>query len=239
MRLGGLPVLRALDLTVSPGEVLGVVGPNGSGKTTLLRVLATLLRPRRGSGMVLGEPLGTDGVRRIRPGIGLAGHQPSLWPDLTLRENLVAITRLGGQDEVAADEALYRVGLSAAAGRLAGRSSHGMRRRVDLARLLLTRPRLVLLDEATAGLDRSATALVDSVVSARARCRRGGGARVARPRAPWGVRHPVGRDRRWCGAQPRRKSMTEPMTGTAPIRSDVVAGRAAGPAPPIDRDRPS
>ncbi len=166
VRLGGLPVLRALDLTVSPGEVLGVVGPNGSGKTTLLRVLATLLRPRRGSGMVLGEPLGTDGVRRIRPGIGLAGHQPSLWPDLTLRENLVAITRLGGQDEVAADEALYRVGLSAAAGRMAGRSSNGMRRRVDLARLLLTRPRLVLLDEATAGLDRSATALVDSVVSA-------------------------------------------------------------------------
>ena len=165
VRLGRVSVLQDVNLVVSPGEVLGVVGPNGSGKTTLLRVLATLLRPRRGSGTVFGAALGSNDVRRVRPAIGLAGHQPSLWADLTLRENLVAIARLRGQDEVAADEALYRVGLTAAGGRQAGRSSHGMRRRLDLARLLLTRPRLVLLDEATAGLDRSARVLVDSVVA--------------------------------------------------------------------------
>ncbi len=165
VRLGRLPVLRGVDFLVSPGESVGIVGPNGSGKTTLLRVLATLLRPGGGSGTVLGATLGTDQVRRVRLRIGLAGHEPALWNELTLRENLVAIARLCGLDETAADDALYRVGLSGAGGRAAGRSSHGMRRRIDLARLLLTRPRLVLLDEAAAGLDRSARVLVDAVVA--------------------------------------------------------------------------
>jgi heme exporter protein A len=165
VRLGRLPVLRGVDFMVSPGEAVGVVGPNGSGKTTLLRVLATLQRPVGGSGTVLGAPLGSGEVRRIRPRIGLAGHQPALWADLTLRENLVAIARLGGLGEASADEALYRVGLSGAGARPAGHSSHGMRRRVDLARLLLTRPRFVLLDEAAAGLDRAARVLVDAVVA--------------------------------------------------------------------------
>ena len=91
MRLGRLPVLRGVNFMVSPGEAVGVVGPNGSGKTTLLRVLATLLRPGGGSGTVLGAPLGTDQVRRVRRRIGLAEHQPALWNELTLRENLMAI----------------------------------------------------------------------------------------------------------------------------------------------------
>ncbi|HEU4916586.1 MAG TPA: ATP-binding cassette domain-containing protein [Acidimicrobiia bacterium] len=162
--LGGLVVLRGISLSIGPAEVLGIAGPNGSGKTTLLRLLATLARPDQGSGRVLGATLGTAEVYAIRHDIGLIGHVPALIQELTLRENLQHAARLAGEDVSRIDRALRVVGLEAAADRKVGQSSHGMLRRAETARLLLTRPRLLLLDEAFSGLDISARELIDTLV---------------------------------------------------------------------------
>lgn len=174
--LGGGPVLRSVDMALSPGEVVGITGLNGSGKTTLIRVLATLTRLDSGSGRVLGADLATPAIFEVRPLIGMIGHTPALIPELTLSENLGHVCRLAGVDQGKVMPVLDVVGLAAAADRRAQASSFGMRRRVEVAQLLLTRPRLLLLDEAVAGLDDSArdliAALVDRTVTA------GGGAVV-------------------------------------------------------------
>ena len=169
------PVLRGVDLSVSAGEAVGLTGGNGSGKSTLLRVLATLLAPRSGTGHVLGARLGTREVERVRPAIELVGHTPALYPRLTLAENLRFWCRLSGRDVDATGTALEVVGLDRAADRPAGRCSHGMLRRAELARVWLASPRLLLLDEAHAGLDRSSAALVDLLVT---EVRRRGGCAV-------------------------------------------------------------
>ncbi|RBM17445.1 transcriptional regulator [Prauserella sp. PE36] len=159
-----VPVLRGLTLGVTAGESVGVVGANGSGKSTLLRVLATLLAPVRGHGRVLGAELGTDEIFAVRPGIALVGHVPSLYPRLTLRENLRFLARLTGRREQAADDALESVGLAPAGDRRAEVCSQGMLRRAELARVLLAQPRLLLLDEAHAGLDDGSIGLVEFVI---------------------------------------------------------------------------
>ncbi len=153
------PILRGVDLQVEAGEVLGIVGANGSGKTTLLRVLATLIAPSRGSVRILGLP-----PEAARPQIELIGHTPALYPELTLGENLRFVARLTGRPTDEVDTYLVRVGLTGAGDRRADRSSHGMQRRVEFARALLRRPQVLLLDEAHAGLDAEARALVDHVV---------------------------------------------------------------------------
>lgn len=169
------PVLRGLDFTLAAGECLGVVGPNGSGKSTLLRVLATLLAPVSGQGHVLGARLGSPECATIRRHIELIGHDDALYRRLTLRENLRFVARLTGRSRATADRALDAVGLAGASDRTAQQCSQGMRRRAELARVLLTRPRLLLLDEAHAGLDPSALSLVEAVVD---QVRSGGGACV-------------------------------------------------------------
>lgn len=165
------PVLRGLDLLLHGGEVLGVLGANGSGKTTLLHVLAMLIAPTTGRGEVLGAQLGTRGCA-VPPGIALVGHQPALYPQLSLAENLRFVARLTGRDAAAADQTLVAVGLGGASHRRAESCSRGMQRRAELARVLLTAPSLLLLDEVHAGLDRDAVGIVDEVV-ARV-CARGG-----------------------------------------------------------------
>lgn len=159
------PVLRGLDLEVRPGEVLGVLGANGSGKTTLLHLLATLIAPSAGSGHVLGAALGSPDCAAVRPRIALIGHLPALYPQLSLAENLRFVARLTGRTEAAADRALVTVGLEGAAQRRAESCSQGMQRRAELARVLLTAPSLLLLDEAHAGLDRDSAGLVDQIVA--------------------------------------------------------------------------
>jgi heme exporter protein A len=174
--LGGSRVLTDIDLDIESGRVVGVAGPNGSGKTTLVRTVATLTSIDSGTARILGVDLDGGGARRVRSQIGLIGHNPALISELTLAENLEHVARLGGMDTARVPRALDVVGLAEAAERRASACSFGMLRRVEVAHLLMTRPRLLLLDEAASGLDDSArdliAALVDSVRE------RGGGALV-------------------------------------------------------------
>ncbi len=163
--LGGQTILRDLTLSVGAAEVLGIAGPNGSGKTTLLRLLATLTAPAQGTGRVLGAALGTPEVYGIRREIGLVGHIPTVVGELTLRENLDHATRLFGGDTERIERALQVVGLAEAADRKVEQSSYGMLRRTEAARLLITRPRLLLLDEAFSGLDVDAQQLIDALIT--------------------------------------------------------------------------
>lgn len=158
-------MLRHLDFTLDHGDVVGVSGPNGSGKTTLLRLLATLIRLGDGRGQVLGADLRGDDLREARRQICMIGHRPALLPELTLRENLHHLARLGGVEVDRVDPVLEVVGLAGASDRRAAASSFGMQRRVEVAHILLRRPLLVLLDEALSGLDDSAQELIGAVAS--------------------------------------------------------------------------
>jgi len=187
VRLGATAVLRAVDLEVHAGDAVGLIGANGSGKTTLLRVLATLLPPTSGTGTVLGAPLDARARVAVRPAIALLGHAPALYPQLTLEENLGLVARLLGQRQGRATQALETVGLAGARHRRAAHCSAGMLRRAELARALLAMPRLLLLDEAHAGLDPAASALVELLV---AEVRGRGGAAVLVSHEPWRL-HPL------------------------------------------------
>ncbi|GHB41974.1 daunorubicin resistance protein DrrA family ABC transporter ATP-binding protein [Streptomyces umbrinus] len=146
--------LRGLDLAVAEGTVCGLLGPNGAGKTTAVRLLTTLLRPDAGSARVAGHDLvrEPDAVRRA---IGVTGQYASVDGDLTGRENLRLFARLHRLPKAAAraDELLDRFELADAADRPTSTYSGGMRRRLDLAASLITRPAVLFLDEPTTGLD--------------------------------------------------------------------------------------
>ena len=148
--------LDGVDLTVATGTVQGLLGPNGAGKTTLVRVLATLLRPNAGSASVFGFDVLRDATR-VRGLIGLAGQFAAVDDTLTGRENLEMVGRLYrlGRPEARrrAAETLERLDLTDAADRIVRGYSGGMRRRLDLGASLVGRPRLLILDEPTTGLD--------------------------------------------------------------------------------------
>ncbi|MFC9425149.1 ATP-binding cassette domain-containing protein [Streptomyces sp. NPDC056987] len=153
---GGVPALRGLDLAVAEGTVCGVLGPNGAGKTTAVRVLTTLTAPDAGTARVAGHDVVRD-PGAVRRAIGVTGQYASVDGELTGRENLRLFARLlgirGAAGRARADELLERFELTDAAARVARTYSGGMRRRLDLAVSLLTRPRVLFLDEPTTGLD--------------------------------------------------------------------------------------
>jgi ABC transporter DrrB family efflux protein len=155
-RFGTTTALAGIDLRVEEASVFGLLGPNGAGKTTLVRVLATLLAPDAGSARVFDRDVADDpaGVREL---LGLTGQFAAVDEMLTGRENLQMFGRLFSLPAAAArsraNELLERFDLADAGDRRAGTYSGGMRRRLDLASSLLTRPRVLFLDEPTTGLD--------------------------------------------------------------------------------------
>jgi ABC-2 type transport system ATP-binding protein len=153
---GDVIALDGVDLRAEEGSVLGVLGPNGAGKTTTVRILTTLLRPDGGSARVHGLDVVRDAAR-LRGEIGLTGQNAAVDEALTGQENLILFGRLYGLRRGAAKERagelLERFALSAAAPRLVGTYSGGMRRRLDLAAALVARPPVLFLDEPTTGLD--------------------------------------------------------------------------------------
>jgi ABC-2 type transport system ATP-binding protein len=153
---GETRALDGVELTVGTGTVQGLLGPNGAGKTTLVRVLATLLRPNAGTARVFGYDVMRDATR-VRGLIGLAGQFAAVDGTLTGRENLEMVGKLYrlGRAEAKrrAVETLERLDLSDAGDRVVRGYSGGMRRRLDLGASLVGRPRLLILDEPTTGLD--------------------------------------------------------------------------------------
>src|SRR6267378_4151452 len=155
-RFGATRALAGVDLEVAQGTVFGLLGPNGAGKTTLVRVLATLLHPDAGRAEVFGRDVVSeaDAVREL---LGLTGQFAAVDEILSGRENLLMFGRLFGlsaeETRKRADELLAQFELVDAADRPARTYSGGMRRRLDLASSLLTRPRILFLDEPTTGLD--------------------------------------------------------------------------------------
>ena len=148
--------LDGIDLEVAEGTVLGLLGPNGAGKTTAVRILATLLKPDAGRATVAGYDVvrQPDEIRRV---IGLSGQYAAVDENLTGRENLWLFGRLyrlsSPEARRRADELLEQFDLTDAADRVVKTYSGGMRRRLDLGSALIGRPRLLILDEPTTGLD--------------------------------------------------------------------------------------
>lgn len=165
-RFGERWALRGVSLQVATGEVLALLGRNGSGKTTLLRILSTALRPTRGSGRVLGHDLVREPAA-IRGQIGVLGHSPGLYGDLTARENLRFALRMLGvtAPPTAIEDALEAVSLGGEADTRVRGFSAGMQRRLALARILLYRPRLILLDEPYASFDPAGIELVNAYLA--------------------------------------------------------------------------
>ncbi|MBO1331937.1 ATP-binding cassette domain-containing protein [Streptomyces sp. VRA16 Mangrove soil] len=155
--------VRGLDLAVREGTVCGLLGPNGAGKTTAVRLLTTLLRPDAGTARVAGHDI-TAQPHEVRRRIGVTGQYASVDGELSGRENLRLFARLLRAPREDADALLERFGLVEAAERPARTYSGGMRRRLDLAASLLTRPAVLFLDEPTTGLDpHSRNAMWDAV----------------------------------------------------------------------------
>ncbi|PKB24885.1 ABC-2 type transport system ATP-binding protein [Novosphingobium kunmingense] len=153
-RFGGRTVVDHVDLAVQPGRICGFLGPNGSGKTTTLRMICGLLIPDEGEGEVLGLDLRTS-RRAIKQQIGYMTQKFGLFSDLSIAENLEFIARVYSLDNRNArvEAALERLGLTSRAGHLAGKLSGGWKQRLALAAAVLHEPRILLLDEPTAGVD--------------------------------------------------------------------------------------
>jgi heme ABC exporter ATP-binding subunit CcmA len=161
---GIAPAIVRVDLQVARGETVLVRGPNGAGKSTLLRLIATAISPTYGSGAVLGHDLlrERDAIRRRTE---LLGHRTRLYEDLSAAENLQFVCAIHGLDPAGVAPALDRVGLEPGSRERVRTFSQGMRQRVAVARVLLRRPELVLLDEPYAGLDEASKDVVDAVIA--------------------------------------------------------------------------
>ncbi len=162
---GDQVVLDGIDLDIGEGSIFALLGPNGAGKTTIVRILTTLLKPDDGTTRVNGFDVLSQPAR-VRESISLTGQFAAVDEILTGRENLIMIAQLRhvkGAGRVA-DELLERFGLADAAGRRVSTYSGGMRRRLDIAMSLIGNPRIIFLDEPTAGLDPEARIEVWKVI---------------------------------------------------------------------------
>src|ERR1700728_4626317 len=150
-RFGDRTVVEDVALAIPSGSVCGFVGPNGAGKTTTIRMLLGLVRATSGSGTILGGSL-TEPATYLHK-VGALIESPAFYPQLSGRENLKALARLGRLPLAAVDPVLERSGLLARAGDKYRSYSLGMKQRLGIAAAMLPSPRLLILDEPTNGLD--------------------------------------------------------------------------------------
>jgi ABC-2 type transport system ATP-binding protein len=163
----GRQAVRDLTLRVRRGAISGFFGPNGAGKTTTIRVLCGLLTPDAGEGTCLGFDIFTE-IGRIKRHVGYMTQRFSLYEDLSVRENFEFIARVYGRPDpsAAAGAAIARFGLESRCDQLAGSLSGGWKQRLSLGACMLREPRLLLLDEPTAGVDPTARREFWSEISA-------------------------------------------------------------------------
>jgi ABC-2 type transport system ATP-binding protein len=146
----GDTLLANVSAKVAAGTIVGLLGPSGSGKTTLIRAILGLRKASTGSVEVLGQPAG---ARKLKSSVGYVTQAPSVYPDLTVYENIRYFASLLGVGRALVSEVIHEVELDDQAGQLVERLSGGQKTRVLLAVALLGRPKLLLLDEPTVGLD--------------------------------------------------------------------------------------
>jgi ABC-2 type transport system ATP-binding protein len=153
-RFGERTAVNQIDLQVPRGKICGFLGPNGSGKTTFIRMLCGLLRPDAGGGTCLGHDVIRDS-EAIKREVGYMTQRFSFWEDLSIVENLDFVARMYGIKDCrrAVRESLERLGLAQRQDQLAGQLSGGWKQRLALAACLIHEPKLMLLDEPTAGVD--------------------------------------------------------------------------------------
>ena len=153
-RFGETTVVNDIALQVRPGEIYGFLGPNGSGKTTFIRMLCGLLRADAGSGTCLGYDVIRES-EEIKRHVGYMTQRFSFWEDLSIRENLDFVARMYAvkNRKVAVQQSIERLGLAERQKQLAGQLSGGWKQRLALAACLIHQPKLLLLDEPTAGVD--------------------------------------------------------------------------------------
>ena len=177
-RFAGNPALDDVDLTVPAGQLHAVIGPNGAGKSTLFGVIAGEHRPERGTIHIAGRDVTRMAAhRRVRAGVARAFQVARIFPDMTVRQNVVAaVIAANGSARVfwrgkplrsaaaAVDEALERLALTAIGDRVARALSQGDRKRLEIAMALMLRPKLLLLDEPTAGMSPEETAATVELV---------------------------------------------------------------------------
>jgi ABC-2 type transport system ATP-binding protein len=166
-RFGQIEAVRGVSFRIAEGETYGLLGPNGAGKTTTISIACGLLQADTGEVRVCGSPLTTNSVAE-RAAIGYVPQELAIYPDLNARENLSFFARLYGlslrQAETRVEEVLAVIGLTDRAGELTKNYSGGMQRRLNIGIGLLHRPRLLILDEPTVGVDpQSRNAILESV----------------------------------------------------------------------------
>ena len=162
---GSKPVLWDLNLEVNWGEILVLFGANGAGKTTLLRILSTQARADSGTIQVAGYNARRQ-HKQIRQNIGVVSHQSLMYEDMTARENLIFYAKMYDLEDIklSVEEVLVRVGLESRADDRLRTLSHGMQKRLAIARATLHDPKVLILDEPEAGLDEVSTANLENLL---------------------------------------------------------------------------